>query len=153
PRVGGHPRGHRHRPVDDAVELTPPGLVELTFAGDLILGASDVREHLASAAPRLRSSLAIGHLEWPHTDRGFVASGDLPAPAAPPHNLDTVADAGFDIVTMAGNHIFDQGPAGIVDSIERLEARGIATTGAGIDLAHARRPAIIERDGIRVGVL
>ena len=134
------------------MELTPTRL-ELTFAGDLMLGAADVRAHLASAAPRLKDSLAIGHLEWSHTDRGFIASGDLPAPASPLHNLDTLAEAGFDVVTMAGNHIFDQGPAGIVDSIERLERHGVATTGAGIDLAHARRPAIVERAGLKIGVL
>lgn len=135
------------------MDVTSAGRLELTFTGDLILGAGDVRPYLASAEPRLRDSLAIGHLEWPHTDRGFVSSADMPAPAAPLHNLDTVADAGFDVVTMAGNHIFDQGPFGISDSIDRLAARGIVTTGAGMDLAHARRPAIVERQGIRVGVL
>jgi poly-gamma-glutamate synthesis protein (capsule biosynthesis protein) len=127
--------------------------LEITLTGDLILGADDVRPHLASAAPLLRDSLAVGHLEWPHTDRGAISSGDLPAPAAPLANLDALADAGFDVLTMAGNHIFDQGPAGIADTLERLDRLGVAATGAGATLEEARRPAIVERDGIRVGVL
>jgi len=142
--------------LNDAVELTdgaPGGALELTIAGDLILGADEVREHLEPASEVLSRTFAIGHLEWPHTDRGVVSSSDLPAPAAPLHNLDAIADAGFDVVTMAGNHIFDQGPAGIADSIQRLTARGVATTGAGADLAAARRPAVVTRDGVRVGVL
>lgn len=133
--------------------VSPGEGLELTFAGDLILGAPDARPYLEPAAPRLRGSLAIGHLEWPHTERGQISSGDLPAPAGSLGNLDAVAEAGFDIVTMAGNHIFDQGPAGILDSIERLAGHGVATTGAGATLEHARRPAIVERDGVRVGVL
>jgi poly-gamma-glutamate synthesis protein (capsule biosynthesis protein) len=61
--------------------------------------------------------------------------------------------AGFHIVTLAGNHMFDAGPDGIEDTIAALREMGLETTGAGMNLAEARKPAILKRRGFRVGAL
>jgi poly-gamma-glutamate synthesis protein (capsule biosynthesis protein) len=57
------------------------------------------------------------------------------------------------VATLAGNHIFDAGPNGIEDTVAGLRRQGIQTTGAGRTLAEARQPAIVEREGVSVGVL
>lgn len=126
----------------------------LMFVGDLILGADDVRPHFGDTGAVLRGAdVAIGHVEWPHTDRGHVSSADLPAPAAPLANLVAVREAGFSVATLAANHIFDQGQNGVEDTVDTLRAAGIATTGAGLSISAAREPALVERAGLRIGVL
>ena len=59
----------------------------------------------------------------------------------------------FDAVTMANNHSYDSGPDALVDTRSLLNSRGIQVTGAGRNLAEARKPAIVERNGVRVGYL
>ena len=60
---------------------------------------------------------------------------------------------GFDAVTLANNHSYDAGPDALLDTRELFLSRGIQVTGAGHDLAQARQPAIVARNGIRVGYL
>jgi poly-gamma-glutamate synthesis protein (capsule biosynthesis protein) len=62
-------------------------------------------------------------------------------------------DCGFDAVTVANNHMYDFGPEALLDTRALLLAKGIAVTGAGRDLDEARAPAIVEREGIKVGFL
>ena len=59
----------------------------------------------------------------------------------------------FDAVTMANNHSYDSGPNAMLDTRALFNSRGIQVTGAGRDLAEARMPAVIERNGVRIGYL
>src|SRR5260370_41723927 len=58
---------------------------------------------------------------------------------------------GFHAVGIANN--VNYGAANIMASIERLEELGIAHTGAGRNRAAACAPAVVTRNGVRVGVL
>jgi poly-gamma-glutamate synthesis protein (capsule biosynthesis protein) len=62
-------------------------------------------------------------------------------------------DCGFEIVSVASNHAMDWGPEAMLDSIELFRRKGIATVGAGRNLEEARKPAFIERNGIRIAFL
>lgn len=64
-----------------------------------------------------------------------------------------MAQAGFDIVSCAGNHCMDWGRDGFEDTLDNLRRAGLAVVGVGSDLDAARRPVIIERKGWRVAVL
>jgi len=126
----------------------------LVFAGDLVLDEPDPGKWLSGIAPALRGAdLAIGHLEVPHTDCANEVGDDVPSPGAPPGNLAALADAGFAVVSLAGNHIADCGAQGIADTIAGLDALGIAHAGAGPDLAAARRPAFVSAGGRTVALL
>jgi poly-gamma-glutamate capsule biosynthesis protein CapA/YwtB (metallophosphatase superfamily) len=57
------------------------------------------------------------------------------------------------MASLAGNHIHDRGGEGIADTIANLAEQGVASAGAGLDLAQARRPAIVARRGLRIGLL
>jgi poly-gamma-glutamate synthesis protein (capsule biosynthesis protein) len=128
--------------------------ITLLFAGDLVLDVAEPDHWLGGIAPALRAAdLAVGHLEVPHTTRGQELAGDVPAPGAPPENLDAVQRAGFRAVTLGGNHIADCGAVGIADTMERLDALGIAHTGAGATLADARTPAMLACRGRTVALL
>ena len=122
--------------------------------GDLVLERTDTTELFTSVSAVLsQADVAIGHLEVPHTDATISMSTDVPALPAPPSALDGVAAAGFDVLTLAGNHVFDFGGEGIADTRAHCAARGIAVTGAGANLAEAWEPAVVEHDGRRIVVL
>jgi hypothetical protein len=98
------------------------------------------------------ADLAIANFENPapnrprwHT-RGTVFSAD-------PALIEGLANAGIDYVSLANNHIRDAGAAGIVQTIANIEAEGIAVSGAGEDLAAARKPALLQAGAQTVAIL
>ncbi|QFZ24561.1 CapA family protein [Saccharothrix syringae] len=122
--------------------------------GDLVLDEPDPAWFLVPARPALaRGDLVIGHVEVPHSTTDAQVSTDVPAPPADPAALAALADAGFHVVTLAGNHVYDAGPVGVADTIAHARAAGLATAGAGPDLDAARQPAVLDRGGLRIGVL
>ena len=129
-------------------------LFDLILSGDLVLDEPQPDYWLGGIAPALRAAdLAIGHLEVPHSRRGAELKGDVPAPGADPAHVPAIARAGFGAVSLAGNHISDLGAEGIADTVQALDAAGLAHTGAGATLAAARAPAIIARAGRRIALL
>jgi poly-gamma-glutamate synthesis protein (capsule biosynthesis protein) len=128
------------------------GRVILT--GDIILDVPGPAHWLSGIAPALRAAaLAIGHLEVPHTLRGEELHGDVPAPGADPSHLAALPEAGFGLLTLAGNHMADRGAEGIADTCAGLDALKLAHCGAGADLAGARRAAVAQAGGLRLAVL
>jgi poly-gamma-glutamate capsule biosynthesis protein CapA/YwtB (metallophosphatase superfamily) len=122
--------------------------------GDLVLERKDCSSLLSGAAAVLaQADVVIGHLEVPHTQADVVASADVPATPAPPEALDAVAAAGFDVLTLAGNHVFDFGLPGIQDTRRHCALRGMAAVGAGADLEESWRPAVVQRNGRRLIVV
>jgi poly-gamma-glutamate capsule biosynthesis protein CapA/YwtB (metallophosphatase superfamily) len=98
------------------------------------------------------ADLAIANFENPapnkfrwHTS-GTVFSAD-------PKLIDGLTNVGIDYVSLGNNHIRDAGANGIIQTIANLEQRGIAWSGAGKNLAEARRPAILEAGGTKVAIL
>ena len=103
--------------------------------------------HLLQAA-----DLAAANFENPAPDafryhvQGTVFSAD-------PRLIDGLRNAGLDWVSLANNHIRDAGASGLLQTIGNLDRRGIAHSGAGRDLAAARKPAILVAGGVRVAFL
>ncbi len=142
---------------------TPSYVVELAAVGDIMLArgiggliyvngigapfsGSGVQAALSSA------DLALGNLECALTLRG------TPEPkaytfAAPPEGAQSLAWAGFDLVTLGNNHILDYGPDGLEDTLSALDGAGVLHLGAGMDSAAAAAPLIVERNGLRIAFL
>jgi poly-gamma-glutamate capsule biosynthesis protein CapA/YwtB (metallophosphatase superfamily) len=128
--------------------------IDLLFTGDLILDEPDADYWLSGVARITQSAaLTIGHLEVPHTRRGTELPSDVPAAGADPDNLAALQRAGFDAVTLAGNHIADCGPNGIIDTCAELDRLGISWCGAGVNLVQATSPAWLASNGQRVALL
>lgn len=126
----------------------------LLAVGDLILDEPDAETFFDLSAHVLRAGdVVVGQVEVPHTNRGIERSSDVPAPASDPRHLSALPYAGLNVATLAGNHVFDAGDPGVEDTLETLKSLGIATAGAGMNIAEARRPAIVERRGTRFGFL
>lgn len=129
-------------------------MLTVLAVGDLILDEPDPDSFFAPTSELLhRGDVVIGHVETPYTETEMQSVLGVPAPAVPPTQLDALARAGFTVATLAGNHIFDQGHAGVRDTLARLRANGLVTAGAGMDLAEARRPGRAAVAGGTVAVL
>jgi len=98
------------------------------------------------------ADLAIANFENPAPDRfrwhtrGTVFSAD-------PALIEGLADAGIDYLSLANNHIRDAGGQGLLQTIANIRGEGIAVSGAGRNLAAARKPAMLEAGGQVVAVL
>jgi poly-gamma-glutamate capsule biosynthesis protein CapA/YwtB (metallophosphatase superfamily) len=98
------------------------------------------------------ADLALANLEGPVLDNfrfhehGFTFTGD-------PRLLKGVANAGLDFVSLANNHIGNGGVRGLRDTIDALDALGIAHAGAGADLVAASQPALLSAGGQRVAIV
>lgn len=128
----------------------------LLAVGDIIPGPN-AKLAFALAAPILKQGdIVMGQLEVPHTkeEHQAVALGLKPVSSGnPTSNLLPLLFSGFNLLTLAGNHVFDEGIPGIKDTIEWLENHNIAYVGVGMNLQEARRSVVIERDGTRFGFL
>jgi len=123
--------------------------MQIVMTGDVILDEPEPDHWLSGIAPALLAAdVAIGHLEIPHTNRGTELKGDVPAAGADPAALKALSRAGMTAMTLAGNHIADQGAEGIADTLDGLKAAGLTACGAGMNLEAARQPALL-RQGSR----
>ncbi len=130
--------------------------VTMLAVGELVLEEPHGEFFLSLAAPVLKSAdIVVGQGEIVFTSRGVSTYVEMfhPYIGCPPANIQALADAGFNVITLAGNHIWDSGAPGIDDTITGLRNFNIATVGAGMNIDEARRPAIIERNGMRFGFL
>ena len=72
---------------------------------------------------------------------------------ARPEDLCRVKELGFDVVSLANNHVCDLGVDGLRNTMQQLTAMGIQYCGAGMNLNEASRPAIVSKDGMTVAFL
>jgi len=129
-------------------------MLDIVCTGDLVLDEPNPDYWLSGIATALHSaSLAIGHLEVPHTRLHSAEAVDVPAPGAAPEHLLALRQAGIDAVSLAGNHIADCGAAGIADTVQELDRLGIRHAGAGANLAAARQPALLDCGTFRTALL
>ncbi len=61
--------------------------------------------------------------------------------------------ANFDVVSTASNHVGEQGEEGVLDTVETINKLGISTIGSGRNIAEARKPAILTKNGVKVAFL
>ena len=64
-----------------------------------------------------------------------------------PRNVDCIARAHIDCCCLANNHVLDWGYDGLAETLNTLDAAGIAHTGAGQDAREAAAPAVLDVPG------
>ena len=105
----------------------------------------------------VRPVLAQADLRYVNCMRQYSTRGShserAPQVRQPPEMAQIFSDCRFDVANLANNHIYDFGPEAMLDTRALLIDKGLQVMGAGQDLAQAHAPAIIERNGIRVGFL
>ena len=150
-------------PTSSTVSAPAPverSVVSVLLVGDVMLGrgvASVVREDPIGLFEDVRhvvtgADVAAANLESPLTTRPHIASNPYALEAAP-QAAGSLATAGFDLVGIANNHSGDAGRLSVLDTIDAVEAAGLAAVGGGSNQAAADRPWVFEREGLRVGFL
>ena len=105
---------------------------------------------LEKIAPALRDAdFTFINLETPLSDSGRY-SGAFRTPTS---FAEALKWAGVDIVSTANNHTFDAEGQGIADTRKALALAGIKAVGTGKDLDDARKPVVLEKEGIKLAFL
>lgn len=108
---------------------------------------------LEGAKPYLdRSDLAICQMETPLSAPGGPYAG-YPNFNTPPEVADAAKAIGFDVCTTASNHSVDMGTEGLLRTLDKLDAVGIAHTGTYRAEADRDVPLIVEANGVKVAVI
>jgi len=91
--------------------------------------------------------IVFGNLETPITAGRIIKPGDMTFRADP--GVETyLAEAGFDILSLANNHLMNYGERGLNDTLTALDAAGIKYAGAGINATEAHRPKVVSANGV-----
>ena len=69
------------------------------------------------------------------------------------NSLKALKFAGFDMLTLANNHILDYSSSGVLDTIKYCKAEKFEIIGAGKNINEASDPVIIELEGVKIGFL
>jgi cell wall-associated NlpC family hydrolase len=168
-RIPGLPRDARASAADSAASGAPvfPGpppkeSISIIGVGDIMLGTNhpsagylppnDGRDLLTSVAPILRDAdLTVGNLEGViMTERGasktIADPGEAYAFKSPDHYVRHLADAGFDLLSIANNHANDFGESGRKNTVKRLGEASIHFAGL---IEHPQ--TVLTRDGVTYG--
>lgn len=83
--------------------------ISIGCVGDLILDEPGPMEPYfeGSREVLLDQDILIGQVETPHTKRSQPSCIDIQAPPSNPDHFDILAKLGFDVATLAGNHLYD----------------------------------------------
>src|SRR5690349_15539858 len=76
-------------------------------------------------------NVLFANLEGAYTDTPRWIPGAVGGGGAPARYLDVFADVGFDVMSMANNHILDFGYEAMKETRARLRSLGVKTCGVG----------------------
>lgn len=148
-----------------AVPIPPPATeeVSLAFVGDMMFDRGvtySVDRNFGEDYSKLFASLGFfrdydilfGNLEGPVSDTGSDL-GNLYSFRMNPAILPVVRSVGFDVLSVANNHVGDWGRDAFDDTLARLGTSGIEAIGGGRNKTEAEQPKIIERNGLKIGFI
>jgi hypothetical protein len=106
--------------------------VRLLATGDLIIDEPDPAAYFDPSRALLQAAdVVVGHVEVPFTlqRRG---TPNVPLEARDPAKLKVLAEAGVDAASLSANHLYDEGEAGVRDTLHGLCAQGILPSSSAV---------------------
>lgn len=144
---------------DDEPPSWEPRDHDLIATGDVLVGRDIEREILlgtdlfAEVRPVLqRADEVIINLEGPLTSAEVPLQKDFVFRGRP-EDVSVLRDGGVTVAALANNHISDYGSAGLLETLEVLDAAEIGRVGAGRDLADATEPLYLQVQDKTVAVV
>jgi poly-gamma-glutamate synthesis protein (capsule biosynthesis protein) len=136
--------------------------VSFAAVGDIQLGMALRAEDelpggdpFAFVHPPLDADLTVGNLEgpiaWPWAEEARGAHG--PHLRQPPNAARYLRAAGFDLVSLANNHVLDYGIPPVAGTLAALRRAGVDAAGAWEDPAARFQPILRTVNGLTVGFL
>ncbi len=109
--------------------------------GDLAPDRDNYDESYDATRELLRSAdITFGQLETSFAEKGVRLPQARHAVLARPDGAAALGRAGFDVISMAGNHVLDWGNDAFFETRDNLRAAGVKVVGAGANIAEARAP-------------
>ena len=138
-------------PAFDPAGMSVTGeLIPVRCANHVLAAIDDYGAMFAGVRDAIASAdIAVAPLESPLTDLGEpTPCVETVVLQGSPRVVPALSDAGVDVVLTIGNHMMDcwEGCSradALFDTLRRLDEVGIATAGAGENLAAARRPTVV----------
>lgn len=135
-------------------------LVTMTAVGDIRLDGpvAEIAKKGGNAAPSkavkdlLAADIEFANLETPVTTRGAKTPKTWNFRAKPAH-LKIVKAAGFTVLNIANNHVWDYGRDGFLDTLKALEKEDWTYVGGGRDRDAAEKARLFPFEGITVGIV
>jgi poly-gamma-glutamate capsule biosynthesis protein CapA/YwtB (metallophosphatase superfamily) len=113
----------------------------LAATGDVVLHHAPTSHDERLRRLLTEAQVSFCNLEVPLTMRGEPAE-KAATHRAHPDRAGDVRDLGFDVVTLANNHLLDFGAEGLWDTLGAVSGAGLSHVGAGADDAAARKPVL-----------
>jgi poly-gamma-glutamate synthesis protein (capsule biosynthesis protein) len=130
-----------------------PSQLVVNATGDVAPYRTNPSEMFSALEGAFSADCVFGQMECVLSDRGTPAPNARLPMRSPPSMAPVLAAAGFDVMSVAGNHAMDYGGDALCDTAQHLEAAGIVPCGGGANLAAARLPAVVERKGRKIAFL
>ena len=147
------------------VIVSPPEKLNFLAVGDIMLGRNVGKRLEANAEGYEYAFKLVKNI----LKKGDIVFANFEAPATlsekgldkrykivlkcKPIAVETIKNAGINLVSLANNHMMDYYDTGLLDTIKLLDDNEINHSGAGKDIVDARKPAIMEKNGIKVGII
>ena len=133
------------------------GHVVLAAGGDVCTGHVPPESAFTHVLDAMRAAdLRFAQVERLYTTRGryqFQSLAENMEVRKDPATASAFKCVPFDVVSLASNHIGDFGPEATEDTWDTFQKLGIPTIGAGRNIAEARAPVLIDRNGVRIAFL
>ena len=146
-------------PITTSVDTTttkPDRAWTLLAGGDVLMTRTEPAgvDPFASLEPHLGSAdFSLVNVEMAISDRGSPHWKEFVF-RAPPSAAERIAAGGVSVANLANNHANDYGPDALLDTVEMLEAAGVATIGAGRNADEAYQYRLLSTEaGVRVAFL
>jgi poly-gamma-glutamate capsule biosynthesis protein CapA/YwtB (metallophosphatase superfamily) len=129
----------------------PSATIQLVAVGDVFLNREHPHESFAHVGHLLREGdITFGNSEGTYAVDPTADADMVAAIIAPPSNVAALGQAGFDIMSVANNHINDWGRAGMHSTIDALRRQGILPVGFGRHVEEAFAPVYMNVGDSRV---
>ncbi len=137
-------------------------LTTLVFVGDIMLDRG-VKKSIISSGGNFsypfanldkvkNSDILFGNLEGPVSDKGRNV-GSIYSFRMDPKVVSVLQDQGFDVLSVANNHIGDWTRLAFTDTLANFSDTKVMITGGGLTKSLATEPKIIEKNGVKFGYL
>jgi poly-gamma-glutamate synthesis protein (capsule biosynthesis protein) len=128
--------------------------ITLLATGDVAPRRADPASMFARVRKTLNSGdVVFGQLETTISDRGAALPQAKLAMRTDPAVAMAIRDAGYNVVSFAGNHCMDWGQSAFFDTLDHIASAGLHLCGAGADIEAARRPVTIDSHGTKIAFL
>lgn len=129
--------------------------VTVMSVGDVFADDADGRRAFRELEPLFeqQGDIVFGNCEGVYSDRPAKSPSHKHFMGTSTDRGSFYGEVGFDVMSLANNHMLDGGYVGLQDTRDLLRGQQIEVTGAGANLEEALRPAVLERDGVRVAFL